>query len=245
MNSIGQNEVGAYFFPQATSIKNIHSPDNTEIYDTKTTFSGGFGVNYIHFFNDKYDYKNLHHKIGVRTDLMYSAHNQKFKSVWKPYPNSEDYEVNGKKRLDYLKLAINLEYFHPWTRRLSYMFYGGPQVSYLLKSDGGIVTWRDRDDNDYLYFDLPHADNDYFKKFTLDLVFGAGFDYELNKFVNFSCSARLDFNLTVMDNPDVVVNEYPHYHSSLDRRGSRNASLALLLGLEYTLHYAHHAKTRY
>jgi len=240
----GQNEIGAYFFPQATSIKNIQSPDNEAVYDTKTTFSGGLGVNYIHFFNDKYDYRNMLHKFGLRTDLIYSAHNQKFASEWTAYEGDKVRTHEGKKRLDYIKLAVNIEYARPFTRHMSYIFYGGPQLSYLVKSDGGIVAWRDREDEHVLYL-LPPAGNDYYKSFTLDFVLGGGFDYELTRFLNFSTSARLDFGITTMDKVDAVVNDYEQFNTSLSRKGSRNASLAILLGVEYTLHQPEHAKTRY
>ncbi len=240
----GQNEVGAYFFPQATSIKNLQQPDNTEIYDTKSTYSGGFGVNYIHFFNDQYDWRNMLHKIGLRTDLIYSAHNQKFQSEWTAFNGDELRKHEGKKRLDYIKLAVNLEYARPFSRHFSYIFYGGPQLSFLVKSDGGIVAWRDREGGHHLYL-LPRADNKYYKRFTLDFVFGLGFDFELTRNLNFSSSARFDFGLTTMDNVDAVVNDFEQFNTSLGRKGSRNASVAILLGVEYTLHKAEHAKARY
>lgn len=239
----GQNEIGAFYFPQLTSINNLENTE-TNIYTHVPTFSSGAGINYIHFFNDRYDFRNMLHKIGLRIDLMYSAHNQKFKSEWVPFKGAPTYFHEGKKRLDYIKLAINAEYFRPFSRHMSYIFYGGPQISYLAKSDGGIVAWNEREDGTVLYL-LPPASNNYFKRVTVDFVIAAGLDYELTRYLNFSTSLRLDYSLTTIDNPEVIVGEFPQFNVDSGRNGSRNMSIAALFGIEYTLHIPEHSKTRY
>lgn len=239
----GQNEVGVYYFPQLTTINNLNNT-KTDLYTHVPTFSSGTGINYIHFFNNKYDFRNLRHKFGLRVDVIYSAHNQKFKSEWKAFTGDPLRTHKGKKRLDYLKFAVNLEYSHSVSRHLSYIFYGGPQVSYLVKSDGGIVAWKDRGENNYLYL-LPPASNNYYKRITVEAAVGAGFDYELSMWLNLSSSLRVDYSISTIDSPDAVANDYPQFNFDGGRNGSRNMSIAWLMGIEYTLHQPEHAKTRY
>ena len=241
-----QNEVGGYIMPQYTRILNGADVDNPQ-YDTKHSFSKGVGVNFIHFFHGKRDTRK-NNRYAVRLDLLYSGHSQSWKATYRTGQNSVGQttfgEWEGKKRLDYIKLAPQFEMSHPLNKHLSMIYFGGPQISYLIDVDGGIVVWEDR--GVYDYFDLPPAERDYYKSVTIDAVFGMGFDYEYTKWINITGGARVDFSLTKVENPDASVNGYDYiYSAELERGGSHNLTLGIFIGMEYTIHKPQYAKTRF
>ena len=241
-----QNEVGGFLMPQYTRILNGADVDNPE-YDTKHSFSKGVGVNFIHFIHGKKDTRKNVRK-AVRVDLLYSGHSQAWKATYRTGQTSAgqtttaDWE--GKKRLDYIKFAPQFEISRPLNKHLSMIYFGGPQFSFLIDVDGGIVVWEDR--GVYDYFDLPPADRAYYKPVTLDAVVGFGFDYEYTKWLNFTVGFRGDFSLTTVENPEASANGYSYsYNLELDRGGSHNLTLGIFMGVEYTLHKPQYAKTRF
>lgn len=239
---LAQNEVGAFVFPQITNIYNTADDQAGDIYKNKLTLSGGIGANFIHFFHGKRDdRKRARH--AVRAELIYSAHNQKWTSKYR-VGNGEIATWNGKKRLDYIKVGGMYEISRPITKHISLITYAGPQFSVLISAKGGIVTWQRYESYDY--FDLPPSDRSYYKGITIDAVGGMGFDYEYSKWINISMSVRGDFSLTTIENADNNLNGYTgSYTVGLDARGSRNITIAVLMGLEYTIHKPEHARTRF
>ena len=47
------------------------------------------------------------------------------------------------------------EVSHPYTRHLSLIFFAGPQISYLIDNDGGLIAYREG--KTYDYFDLASS----------------------------------------------------------------------------------------
>lgn len=240
VSTYAQNEVGAYIFPQYTAILNAGYAGE-EQYKNKTSFSKGVGVNFIHFYKGKKDNRK-HSRYAIRADLMYSGHSQAWEFEYRT-GNGKTAVWEGKKRLDYIKLAPSFEISIPQSKHLSIIAFGGPQLSVLIDQDGGILTWEDR--GDYDYFDLPEKSRQYYKPVTLDFALGAGIDYEYTKWINISVVLRSDISITGVENANAVVDGQKSYNSDTELGTSRNFTLALLLGVEYTLHKPQYAKTRF
>lgn len=242
-----QNEMGAYLFPQWSSINN--KGNDEPIYQHIPTVSAGGGGFFVHYFEGlkiskarvRFGYSKP--RLGLRLDLAYSAHNQKFKSE---YRVGEEIRTHfGKKRLDYLKLAVMAEYTRPLNRHMNVVIYGGPQLSYLLKADGGIVAYRRYSTFDY--YDLPVADKAYFKTFLFDLTASIGVDYKVTKWVNIFAAIRGDWSVTGVENKNAEANGIGVYNleGNDDRSNSHNTGLSLTVGVEYKLHRPEHARTKY
>lgn len=264
-----QNQIGIYVAPQMTSLINKANRQSQDpIYELENTYTYGGGVTFMHDFKKTRYGKitggqtssSLDHKLGIKVGLFYSAQDQKFTSR---YIDVEDGQPlvkthEGRKRLDYLKLPINLRFTIPLTDKFNLALYGGPQVSYLLKADGGIVHW-DHLENGTDYFDLPFSDRSYYKSFTLDGVAGVDLEYKLQRgrigrfdlarWVHLVFGIRGDWSATTVEHKDKVVNNYPVYGGlrgfSGERSNSRNVSLGLLIGATYSFHKADYAKTRF
>lgn len=243
-----QNEVGAFLMPlNYTRIINSADVDNPQ-YDTKHTFSRGFGVNFIHFFKGKKDTRK-NNRMAFRGDVTWAGHSQAWEATYRTGQTTlqgDDILATweGKKRLDYIKIAPQFEMSIPLGKHLSVIYFVGPQISFLVDVDGGILVWEDR--GVYDYFDLPPADRAYYKSITFDITGGVGFDYEYSKWINLTGGFRGDFSLTKVENPDASANGYDFsYNLELERGGSHNLSVGFFVGVEYTIHKPQFAKTRF
>lgn len=242
-----QNETGAYLFPQWSSINNKGNDD--PIYQHIPTVSAGAGAFFVHYFEGlkisrqrgRFGYSKP--RLGARVDVAYSAHNQKFKSVYRD--GEEQITHHGKKRLDYMKFALMAEYTRPINRHMNVVIYGGPQISYLVKADGGIVAYKRYDTYDY--FDLPTADKAYFKQYLFDLTASVGVDYKFSKWVNIFAALRGDWSMTGVEDKDAEANGIGAYNldGNDDRSNSHNTMLSITVGVEYKLHRPEHARTKY
>ena len=240
VSTYAQNEVGAYIFPQYTAILNGGYAGEDQ-YKNVMSFSKGVGVNFIHFFKGKKDNRK-HTRYAYRGDLMYSGHTQAWEFEYRK-GHGQTGVWEGKKRLDYIKLAPSFEISIPRSKHLSIIAFAGPQLSFLIDQDGGILTWEDR--GDYDYFDLPEKSRDYYKPVTLDIAAGVGVDYEYTKWINISVALRSDFSVTNVENSNKVVDGQKSYNVDTKVGSSHNLTVALLLGVEYTLHKPQYAKTRF
>ena len=234
-----QNEIGGYLLSSITGIYN--SANSTEEwYSNNFTMSRGVGLNFIHFYRGKKDTRR-HSRYGYRIDLIYQGHSQKWTANYKA--GNEVITKEGQVRLDYIKLSPMFEVSHPYSKHLSLIFFAGPQISYLIDNDGGLVSYQER--KSYDYFDLPEKNSDFYHKFTIDAAVGLGVDYEFTKWINLTGGLRFDVGITNTDKPNKVIDGVKLYNIETDRSGSHNYSLSLFLGAEYTLHRPEHAKTRF
>ncbi len=247
---LGQ-EIGIYGFPQVTSIHNKENR-NDEIYQHVPTMSGGAGIFIVHFFNGNrtgnrmrygFTLKDSKPRFGIRGDLIYSAHNQKFKSRYR-IPGGKFGEHEGKKRLTYGKLAVSAEYSMPIQRHINFIVFAGPQLSYLIKADGGIVSWEKRSDHDF--YDLPVADDSYWKKYLFDASLGFGLDFKYTKWFNFYVIARSDWSVSSVEDIGSFGDLGAYNLEGNDsRKGSHNTTMAVAVGVEYKFHRPEHARTKY
>ena len=261
-----QNEFGAFAFPSQTAINNSANSNVGDIFTQNVTFSGGAGVYFRHFLFDKGKGRNrFHHgrrvatfqnRWAVKTGLMYAAHNQSFTSIFNTV-GSEPTTHIGKKRLDYVKAFVWLEHSYPLfhLNKINGLWYVGLQGSYLLKADGGIVTWSLRDDGTTAYFDLPPSDRGYFKSFIFESAIGTGVEYHLTKWINLNFLAHADLSITTVENNDALLfNIAPEAHGGpsgvydrrLEPRGnSRNSTIAFIIGVGYTFHTPEFHRAKY
>lgn len=191
-----QNEIGVYGFSQISMLSNSDYK-GLDVYQPQLTLSGGGGLQFTHYF-DKGTY-SFQSKWGVMIGAFYSSFNQKFKSEYTIGPI--DYTWEGKKRLDYLKFSVLAKYAHPLNRKFQLVGYVGPQISYLVAADGGIVTWLYGDGNPEVgYYDLPPSSEDYYAPFTIDLVIGGGGEFKISKAMSGHIGLRLDHSITSAEN---------------------------------------------
>jgi len=260
-----QNELGVYAFPQTTTLMNKANRQGDPIYQPELTYTYGGGVTFNHDFK-KQPYgmlrggnsaRSMKKKLGLKFGVFYSAHDQKFSSRYRIKADSLAFH-EGRKRFDYLKFPVNLRLTIPTTNEhFNFALYGGPQISYLMRAQGGIVYWEDRGDHDY--YDLPFSDVGYFKRLTLDAVAGADVEYkfkrgsigkfEFHRWVHLVMGVRGDWSVSTVENKDAIINNYPTY-GNIDnyveeRTGSRNGTLSLLFGFTYLFHVADYHRTRY
>lgn len=261
--SNGQNKVGGYIMASNTAIHNSANRQGDPIYKHKLTYSGGAGAYYTHFLSKKHGGKNKFHggrmmsmtrnRWAIRAGVMYSSHNQKFKSDYKVQGEVKHHE--GKKRLRILKAGAYIEHSYPLfhSKKLNFIWFFGPQVAYMYSQKGGIVTWRHHEDTDY--YDLPPDSKEYFKTFSLEFAGALGLEYHLTRWTNLTLTAYADWSATTIENNDTDVwNDDPNwsdkevagvYDRFESRKDSRLSTHALLIGAEFTFHRAEHARAKF
>lgn len=219
-----QVEVGVFAFPQITSLNNKDLKKDP-VNNNMLTFSGGAGILGTYY---------LSKGIGLQTGCLYSAQNQKIKSNYTI--NGIDYEHIAKKRFDYLKFPLMLRVSKPLNDQMNWVVFGGPQLSYLLKYDGGMIIYQDG------YYDLPAtpSGNNFMKKTVIDLAFGGGIDYVLDNKFNFNAALKVDYGVTDTENKNAdLYNGIDVYTLNLDnltdRSKSHNMTIALMLGVSYKI----------
>lgn len=259
INGLAQNEIGVLAFPQISSIHNKANRQGDPIYQANLTYAYGAGVFFLHDFKKRaygairngVTGRSLKTKWSGKVSLLYSAHEQKWTSQYSIKSGLSDTILThqGRKRLDYLKLPIVGQLTFPLTNKYNLALFAGPQVSYLLNAQGGNVIWR-RYASGATYFDLPFADKKYFKRFTLDGVFGATVEYKgLSRWVHLLVGVRGDFSITNSENSEAIVNNYPVYgdinNYEKERGDSHNSTVALMVGLNYIFHVPDYHRTRF
>ena len=234
-HSYGQKaQLGFFYLPQKTSISNSISDKDDPIYQNKTTFGGGAGINFTYWPSEY---------MGIQIGLMYISHNQKFISKYKDLAYNDDSmrTYKGKKRLDYLKVPLLLVSSVPIGKKMNLFGYAGPQFSYLLKGDGAIVIYKHHGDGISDYFDLPPSGSNFYNKFLIEAVLGGGVAFNLTPELSVSASLRLDYSISDVENKDAVVYEdldlnYPLYtFGDEDRKKAHNSSIGIMLGFNYSL----------
>jgi hypothetical protein len=215
-----QFSFGVVGFPQISNLTS-KSIRQDPVLDNRLTFSGGAGVNVTYNFSES---------IGLQLGVLYSSQNQKIRSHYTI--GGEKYTHDSKKRFDYLKLPLVLRYSQP-VGMANLVLFAGPQFSYLLKYDGGMIVYIEDQ-----YYDLPATPpkNDFYKKYTLDATGGIGIEYPITKYIDLVTALKVDCSLTDAENKNAEYNGL--IVSQVNGSGSsaaRNVTYALLLGLNFKM----------
>ncbi|MCU0428953.1 MAG: PorT family protein [Cytophagaceae bacterium] len=216
ISSMAQFSVGITGFPQISS----NSSDNirsSSVLRNRITFSGGAGLLLGYDFSDR---------IGIRTGCIYSSQNQIIRSTYTLY--GTPYEHVGKKRFDYLKFPVLVKFSHPIAKKIRFNYFLGPQLSYLLKYDGGMVVYIPD-----VFFDLPvtPSGNDYYKKLVLDATGGLGFDISISKRSEINTGFKLDYAITDTENKNATYEGFDLQEiNGQGDRAARNITGALMIG---------------
>jgi hypothetical protein len=230
--SYGQRaQLGFFYLPQKTSISNSISDKDDPIFQNKTTFGGGAGINFTYWTSEY---------LGIQIGLMYTSHNQKFVSKFKDLSYADSMRTyKGKKRLDYIKVPILLVSSTPINKHMSIYGYAGPQFSYLLKGDGAVVIYKHYGNGISDYFDLPPSGSNFYNKFVLEAVVGGGFEFNLTSELSVSTSLRFDYSISDIENKDALaygdVDRTLYTFGDSDRKKAHNSSLGIMLGFNYSL----------
>ena len=272
--TFSQGKIGGYVFGSNTAIHNSANREGNLLYEHLPTFSGGASIYYSKAFTDrKFGNRMLHgrrmssfqSRWHLRLGLMYSAHNQKFKSTYRVLsPTSPEIEKEGKKRLDHLKLYAHIQHSYPFfnSKKLDMFWYMGLQGAYMLRARGGLVTWlpataenNNSDNNVVQYYDLPPIDRDYYKNFVFEYAVGFGLEYHVSRWVNLTFTGHFDWSITTIENNDIYIyNSDPNHSSNVGiyergqgeiRGDSRTTLAAFGIGAEYTFHRPEHARAKF
>jgi hypothetical protein len=211
--SNAQISLGVVGFPQISTLSN-----KSDALDNKLSFGGGGGINATYDFSEKF---------GVQVGVLYSAQNQKIRSNYTI--SGVGYSTDSRKRFDYLKIPVLLRITQP-IGILDFIVFAGPQFSYLLKYDGGMIVYLEDQ-----YFDLPSTPNGnkYYNKYTIDATGGVGFDLPLSKYLKITSAFKVDYNITNAQNNNATIGKYKV--SDVNGSGSsvRNMTYALMLGVNF------------
>ncbi|MCS6824414.1 MAG: PorT family protein [Cytophagaceae bacterium] len=214
-----QVSVGAVVFPQISRMANKEIRKDT-VFDNKTTFSGGAGLTLTYGFSGF---------LGVQTGLLYSSHNQKWVANYNVGSGIQQWK--GKKRADYLKVPLLLRYVTE-LRNIDLVAFAGPQISYLLKYDGGAYTYIPNS-----YFDLPVTEkgNNYMKKMVLDFSFGANAEFFLSQYFDLVTGLKVDYGITDAENKNATLENGEKLFRISDKTmpATHNITYALVLGVNY------------
>lgn len=217
--SFAQVTIGAVVFPQIVSLtsKNIRQDS---VMSNKLSYAGGGGLLLGY---------NISDRLSLQSGVLYSAQNQKITSKYTLSGQSFTHE--SRKRFDYIKVPVLAKISNPIAGKLNFTLYGGPQFSYLLKYDGGMVVYIPD-----VYFDLPvtPANNNYYKKFVIELTAGAGVDFRLTKAIDLNSSLKVDYSITDTENKGATYNgrDLKEINGQGDAP-ARNIIGALMLGVTY------------
>lgn len=228
-SAMAQIEVGGVYFPSITAISTGDNDENPYV-DNKLTFAGGIGATFGYNFNENF---------AFTTGLLYASHNQRFDayatvgdSTWKIY--------TGKKRLDYLKVPLLLRYTSSSQGALRYYGFAGPQVAFLLKGDGAIVTYEHYENNGMYFFDLPPASSSYYSPMLIEFSAGLGTEYQLAPDLYLQGALKFDVAFTNTEKKSgFEENYYKNTQHTMDGHNTRNYSLNLMVGVVYRLPGAH------
>ncbi len=212
VKSHAQVSIGLVGFPQISSLTN-----KSDVINNRLSFAGGGGLTCTYDFSDN---------IGMQLGVLYSAQNQKMRTNYTL--GGVEYSHDSRKRFDYLKIPLMLR-VKKEMGRFDAVVFAGPQFSYLLKYDGGMVVYIEDS-----YFDLPStpSGNKFYTNYTIDATGGIGLEYPLSKYVRLTGALKIDFNLTNAQNKNATYGDY----KVSDISGSsvaRNRTYALMLGISY------------
>jgi len=224
-SAMAQIEVGGVYFPSITVISQGDDSETPYI-NNKLTFAGGLGSTFGYNFNENF---------AFTTGILYASHNQKIEasatvndSTWGIY--------NGKKRLDYLKVPLQLRYKSSGGGAVSFYGFAGPQIAFLLKADGATVTYQHYPNNGTYYFDLPAASNSYYTPVLFELSAGFGTEFQLAPDLFLQTGLKFDMALNNTEKKSGFEEKfYRQTGHAYDRHDSRNYSMNLMLGFVYRL----------
>ncbi len=211
-----QFSIGVVGFPQISNLTS-KSIRKDPVMDNRLTFGGGGGLTLTYGFSET---------VGVQVGGFYSSQNQKIRSTYTI--GGEENIHDSKKRFDYLKIPVLLRLTQPMGNA-KFVFFAGPQFSYLLKYDGGMIVYEDDS-----YFDLPStpSGNSFYKKYTIDAAAGIGLEFPLAQYIDFTSAFKVDYSITNAQNSNAIYNDV----RVADMNGgatARNMTCALLVGLNF------------
>ena len=211
-NASSQISLGVVGFPQISSLSN-----KSDILDNRLSFGAGGGLTATYDFSQK---------LGVQLGVLYSAQNQKTRSNYTL--GGVAYTHDARKRFDYLKIPVLLRITQP-IGALDFIVFAGPQFSYLLKYDGGMVVYIEDE-----YFDLPvtPAGNNYFSKYTIDATGGLGLDLPISKYIKLTSALKIDYNITNAQNNKASFGS-SNIADLTGGKSARNMTYALMVGINF------------
>lgn len=233
-----QDEVGGFLLGSLTGIYN-DADKGINFYNNRLTFSRGAGVDYVHYFKGKKDTRK-HSRYAYKLELTYQGHSQKRHGEYKA--GKETIKFKSQERLDYIKFSPMFKISDPHSRQLSTVIFFGPQISYLIDYDGGLLSYQAG--KTYDKFDKPEQSKDYYHRLVVGVAGGFGVEYEFTRWIKLTAGARADVGITNTDKPK-EVNKANLYYVNEERGGSHNYSLSLYVGTQIKLHKPQYSKTRF
>ncbi len=208
-----QVSLGIVGFGQISTLSN-----KVDYINNRLSFGGGGGVNATYDFSDKF---------GVQVGVLYSAQNQKLKSTYTL--SGVEHTWDSRKRFDYLKIPVLLRITQP-VGAFDVVAFAGPQFSYLLKYDGGMVVYIEDQ-----YFDLPTtpSKNKYYNNYTIDATGGVGLELPLSKYVKLTSALKIDYNITNAQNSNAMLGDVKVSDINGGDASARNMTYALMLGASF------------
>ena len=213
VNTYAQVSFGVVGFPQISHLSN-----KSDFTRNRLSYAGGGGVNITYDFNEKF---------GVQLGALYSAQNQKMKTDYTL--GGVAYSHDSRKRFDYFKIPVLLRLTQQ-VGALDFVVFAGPQFSYLLKYDGGMVVYvKDQ------YFDLPvtPSGNKYYNKYTVDAVGGLGLELPLSKYFKITSAFKVDYNVTNAQNRNATFANFKVSDVNGSGAVARNMTYALMIGVNF------------
>lgn len=209
--------IGVIGFPQISNLTS-KSLRTDPVMDNRLSFGGGGGLTVTY---------NLSDYLGIQLGGFYSSQNQKIRSTYTI--GGTEFKHDSKKRFDYLKIPLLLKISQP-VGNANFVIFAGPQFSYLLKYDGGMIVYIPD-----VYFDLPStpSGNDFYKKYTIDATAGIGFDIPLSNVIDLTTALKVDYSITNAQNNNAVYNNFKVTDINGSGNGARNLTYALMAGFNF------------
>lgn len=209
--------IGVIGFPQISNLTS-KSIRTDPVMDNRLSFGGGGGLTVTY---------NLSDYLGIQLGGFYSAQNQKIRSTYTIA--GTEYTHDSRKRFDYIKIPLLLRISQP-VGNANFVIFAGPQFSYLLRYDGGMIVYIPDQ-----YFDLPStpSSNTYYKKYTIDATGGIGFDIPLSNVIDLTTALKVDYSITNAQNNNATYYDYKVAEINGSGSIARNLTYALMVGVNF------------
>jgi len=138
----------------------------------------------------------------------------------------------AKSELNFIKLPIMLSLTSDNTKPMFFTLLVGPQINFLYD----VAQEVNHTDEDYPNSSITPTN--LYKSVTFDGVLALGAGYNLTSHCVLSARFRFDYGFEDVENKDVMVSYYGaspvHFYSS-DRQPTHNATVGLLIGVDFKL----------
>ena len=235
-------EIGLRYNPEFTVLTNTNDANAGSALGYASHFgylSFGAGATY-----------NINHNFGLAVDLLFSREGQAFKGQFSdvvPVASTYSAVVNTQltqnntvivggyvalAELNYVKLPMMLSITSDNTRPFFFTMLIGPQFNFLE----GVA--QEVNGEDLFYPKSTIAPKDLYKSVTLNAVLALGGAYNISPNMVLSARVRFDYGFSDVEKKDVMVSysgAAPVRFYSSDRQSTRNATAALMIGLDFKL----------